>query len=393
MTKAQERQLSGFVFAAWILAHPASSIVSPEPTVNTLAPSFHGAGGFVRPLPSLYVSGYVATHWRAQQYACSEPALVFPAISGDSRTALRTIGTLMKTQKRFTPDLLDRYRCLGRGKGTNEHYVPWHRVGRSDPASSGRSHLQYWRGRQRELLSDLELVTFLFCTMLVGIADIREQFPLSLEESEHELSPPDDSTIAGKYAGSLSIATELQVKHPKVSGSGRSVSWVMTTDLLLTIRQPDGKLTLLAIAVKPNGAADKKRTKELLAIEHMYWKARGVQWLLITPDLYDGLVAETLRNCVSWALEPQADEPGIDFVAMAADRLRGKSMTAALEYLAAEFGSQSKAQLALWQAIWSGRLPIDLRRGWRPHEPLTLLDPAEFRLLNPITSGRSAWSC
>ena len=299
----------------------------------------------------------------------------------------------MKTQKRFTPDLLDRYRRLGRGKGSNEHYVPWHRVGRSDPASSGRSHLQHWRGRQRELLSDLELVAFLFCTMLVDIADIREQFPLSLEESEHELSPPDDSTIAGKYAGSLSIATELQVKHPKVSGGGRSVSWVMTTDLLLTIRQPDGRLTLLAIAVKPNSAADKKRTKELLAIEHMYWKARGVQWLLITPDLYDGLVAETLRNCVSWALEPQADETGIDFVAMAADRLHGKSMTAALEYLAAEFGSQSKAKLALWQAVWSGRLPIDLRRGWRPHEPLALLDPAEFRLLNPITSGRSAWSC
>lgn len=63
MTKAQERQLSGFVFAAWILAHPASSIVSPEPTVNNLAPSFHGASGFVRPLPSLYVSGYVAIHW------------------------------------------------------------------------------------------------------------------------------------------------------------------------------------------------------------------------------------------------------------------------------------------------------------------------------------------
>lgn len=117
MTKAQERQLSGFVFAAWILAHPASSIVSPEPTVNNLAPSFYGAGGFVRPLPSLYVSGYVATHWPAQQYACSEPALVFPALSGDSRTALWTIGTLMKTQKRFTPDLLDRFRRLGRGKG------------------------------------------------------------------------------------------------------------------------------------------------------------------------------------------------------------------------------------------------------------------------------------
>ena len=45
MTKAQERQLSGFVFAAWILAHPASSIVSPEPTVNTLPLLFTGRVG------------------------------------------------------------------------------------------------------------------------------------------------------------------------------------------------------------------------------------------------------------------------------------------------------------------------------------------------------------
>lgn len=57
MTKAQERQLLGFVFAAWILAHPASSIVSPEPTVNAIALSHRGASGFVRPLPSLYVCG------------------------------------------------------------------------------------------------------------------------------------------------------------------------------------------------------------------------------------------------------------------------------------------------------------------------------------------------
>jgi len=299
----------------------------------------------------------------------------------------------MRTQKRFTPDLLDRFRRLGRGKGSNEHYVPWHRVSRSDPASSGRSHLQLWRGRQRELLSDLEWVTFLFCTMVVGIADVREQFPLSLEDNEHELSPPNSSSVASQYPGSLSIATQLQVKHPKVNGGGRSASWVMTTDLLLTIRQPDGELTLLAVAVKPNHAADRTRTKELLAIEQMYWRTRGVRWLLVTPDLYDELVAETLRNCMPWALGPQANESEIDFIALAADRLRGKSLTATLEYLAAEFGGLNNAQLALWQAVWSGRLPTDLRRGWRPHEPLVLMDPAEFRLLNPITSGRSAWSC
>lgn len=297
----------------------------------------------------------------------------------------------MKTQKRFSPNLLDRYSALGRGSGSEKNYLPWHRVGRADPASIGRSHLQLWRGRQRELLSDLEWVTFLFATMLNGIVDIREQFPLSLEDSQHELSAQDDQASVTRYPGSVSTAENLQVKHPKVHGDGRSIHWVMTTDLLLTLRLPNGRRKLLAVAVKPDRAVDRTRTKELLAIEHVYWEKRGVQWLLITPKLYDGLVADTLRNCVPWSLGSPAKKAQIDFVVTSADKLRGRSLTAALTFLTAQFGSHEAAQRALWQTIWSGRLPIDLRRGWRPHEPLNLMAAADFWSLNPIASGRSIW--
>lgn len=77
----------------------------------------------------------------------------------------------MRTTKRFTPDVLDRFRREGRGTGVYTEYIPWHRVSRGDPASRGRSHLLNWRGRQRELLSDGELVMTLFVTMLPGIDD------------------------------------------------------------------------------------------------------------------------------------------------------------------------------------------------------------------------------
>lgn len=299
----------------------------------------------------------------------------------------------MRTQKRFTPDLIDRYRRLGRGSGNDKNYLPWHRVGRGDPASSGRSHLQLWRGRQRELLSDLEWVTFLFATMLKGIIDIREQFPLSLDDCQHELSAQDDQASATRYPGSVSIAADLQVKHPKVHGGGRSIHWVMTTDLLVTLKLPNGQLKLLAIAVKPDRAVDQTRTKELLAIEHAYWEKRGVQWLLVTPKLYDGLVADTLRICFPWAFGSQAKKSQIDFVVESVDKIRGQSLTTALTFLTAQFGSLEVAQRALWQTIWSGRLPIDLRRGWRPHEPLIFMDTADFWSLNPIASGRSIWPC
>ncbi|OIQ70829.1 hypothetical protein GALL_475540 [mine drainage metagenome] len=37
-------------------------------------------------------------------------------------------------------------------------------------------------------------------------------------------------------------------------------------------------------------------------------------------------------------------------------------------------------------------LPLELRRGWRPHLPVTLLEMDDYFRLNPIISRRSAWS-
>jgi hypothetical protein len=50
------------------------------------------------------------------------------------------------------------------------------------------------------------------------------------------------------------------------------------------------------------------------------------------------------------------------------------------------------AQRALWQAVWTGALPVDLRRGWRPHVPFRVISHAAFWDLNPIAARRSAWN-
>jgi hypothetical protein len=77
----------------------------------------------------------------------------------------------MRTTKRFTPKVIARFERQHRGEGTYADYIPWHRVSRGDPASSGRSHLLMWRDRLRELLSDGELVEQLFATMLPDLDD------------------------------------------------------------------------------------------------------------------------------------------------------------------------------------------------------------------------------
>jgi hypothetical protein len=297
----------------------------------------------------------------------------------------------MRTTKRFTPIVLARFSRQNRGQGTQQDYIPWHRVGRSDPSSRGRSHLQSWHGRQRELLSDLEWVEVFFAVMMVNLVDLREQFPLRLEDSAHELSHYRIDAPSGVFPGTLKLAERLRIKHPHISVEGDTVEWTPTTDILLALKSACNTLELLAVSVKPAGKLTRRKI-ELLQLEKTYWEERGVEWLLITPDQYDERVALTLRNSMPWALGLKVEESDYDIVSNMVGRHYGRSLTLVLNQLANHFGEIDHAQRAFWQAVWSGKLLLDLRREWRPHLPITLLSQEMFWALNPIVSRRSAWN-
>lgn len=297
----------------------------------------------------------------------------------------------MRTTKRFTPKVLDRFRRQGRGLGTLKNFVPWHRVGRGDPSSKGRSHLMMWRDRQREVLSDKEWVALFFAITVKFLFDLLEQFPLSLATAAHELSKFTVDASQTTYPGTLELADRLGIKHPKTSGSDATVEWVMSTDLLLVLRSPTGKFELLAVSIKTDEDFSKKRTKELLRLEREYWISRGVTWLLITPSQYDKRVGLRLRDTMPWALERFVSEDDLKVASTLAADLRGRSLTYVLEVLSAKLGSIDHAQRAFWQAVWCGKIPLDLRRGWRPHQPITLLAQEDFVSLNPIASRRTSW--
>lgn len=298
----------------------------------------------------------------------------------------------MRTTKRFTPDVLDRFRREARGIGIYEGYIPWHRVSRGDPASRGRSHLLNWRGRQRELLSDGELVMTLFVTMLSGIDDLREQFPLSLEIAPHEMCDYYPGSIPQSFPGTKDIAAQLGYRHPMVTEKGNATPWVMSTDLLVVLKRANGGLELLAIAYKTSEELKKRRTKQLLEIEQAYWKARNVQWLLITPQQFDKRVGLTLRRVAPWALGIPVPESILRQVADIVSALPEQSLALTLRYLSSVTGEMELAQRALWQAVCLGYLPIDLSRGWRPHLPLKRLTQQDFLAQNPVAMRRSAWT-
>lgn len=304
----------------------------------------------------------------------------------------------MRTQKGFTADVLDRFIREGRGQGIYEDYSGWHRVSRGDPASSGRSHLLRWQGRLLDLMSDGEFRTQLFIQMLPDLEDVLEQLPLDHLASHHPstwYSPGADQHL---YPGTQDIADDLQLKHPSCFGKSRRstgsnhVLWTMSTDVLVVTRSASGGRRFIALAVKPQLNQLNDRKTELLMIEREYWAARGIPWLLITGELYSKAVGLCLTRTCAWALRPPVRQEHIEIAAAHATSLQGESITAVLMAIAAELRSLEAAQDSLWQAIWSGRCPVSLDMGWRPHLPLRPLSSEAFWAQNPVASMRSAWT-
>lgn len=300
----------------------------------------------------------------------------------------------MRKGQRFTPYKLAKWRDNGRGTGTGADYQPWHQVTRDDPSSRGRSHLLNWRfGRLHHLLSDLELVVFAFASMLPGVVDLREQFPLYHSEHLRELATY-DARVSGEVPGTRQIADELGYRHPLARAGNVASPWVMTTDVLLTLRNLAGQIELLAVSAKFSEELIAKRTRQLLEIEREYWRRQSVSWLLLTPDLYAKAVSTAIRIGMPFTIgQPDVAPDLINGCAAMASDLEGRTWLQCCDQVSRLFAVTTQtAQSALWQSIWSGRLPGSLARMARVGEPLELLSPADFWEQNPIASRRTSWS-
>lgn len=295
----------------------------------------------------------------------------------------------MRTVKKFTPKVLDRFLREQRGTGTGTKYLAWHQVSRGDPASRGRSHLLPIAQRHLNLLSDNEKAAVLFGLLVPDLVEAREQFKLALEEADHELAAYDANYICMRRPGTRQICAHAAIRHPLARGAGRSEPWVMTTDCLLTIRIGD-RLDLLAVSAKDREAFT-TRKRQLLAVERNYWEARGVPWLLITPATYHVDVRKCLERSWPWVFLSQPFPLDDWTLSELLAFCPGRPLSQVLEWLASRVGTLDAAQRAFWQAVWARKLPLDLRRGWRPHLPVRLLSLTDFDELNPVVARRSSW--
>lgn len=278
---------------------------------------------------------------------------------------------------------IKRYHKEGRGKGIGKDYKPWLKVERSGLPSKGKSSILLYNGRQHHFFSKGEVSCFLLATMLADFLEAREQFPLNLEPSEHEILAYTEEKAEEFFPGTRQIAEELGIRHPRDP-------WVMSTDLLISFRIGT-VIKFLAISYKPSLPTDKRKL-DLLRIEKAYWEARGIKWLFITADLITRSFANQLQALRVFALD---DNINLDYKLMQLMVSEMQSFKGSyaqfIQYFINLGHDNSLAKKAFWTGYWYGLIPLKITGRFNPCAPLEAMPPLEFLRMNPIFTESSAW--
>lgn len=161
----------------------------------------------------------------------------------------------------------------GRGQGRLDQYKPWLKI--QDVGSIGLStRVKGWKtNRIHHFLSKLELSCFYLFEWSENISDIREQFPLDLDETK-------------------AIAQELGINHPADPKTKEPI--VMTTDFLITIKSQINAIDV-ARTVKYSKDLNNKRTLEKFEMERVYWHNREIDWSIITEREINSTIVENIK--------------------------------------------------------------------------------------------------
>jgi hypothetical protein len=252
--------------------------------------------------------------------------------------------------KRLTSQRFEAFLKEGRGMGRGADYKPWINANRASSKGYSFSVTGRTTGRRHQLLSGWEFGTFQIVDRRRDVIDIREQFPLL------PLHVP------------VALAKNLGLRAPRPREGGIHV---MTTDFLIDMA--DG--SRLAVAVKPfTTLLERKRTREILAIEQAYWAALNVPFQVVTDKEITQDMIYNLDAIYSFRDAPSVlDHKGIgECAARLRESLHGPgrlSLAAVCQNLDKTSGLPGATHLGvLLHLLWRGDLQIDLRRRLFPLE-------------------------
>ena len=160
----------------------------------------------------------------------------------------------------------------GWGAGTGANYKPYIKVNEFNSLGTTCNPVDWKTGRTMHFLSQGEMYLYHLLRFREDVIDIREQFPLELEET-------------------LAIAKDLGYKHPK------NKSTRMTSDLLVDF--VDGTQTVYSVK-RSSKDLENKRTREILAIEEAYWKAKDIDFKIIFTENLDINTVTNIRLVVEF---------------------------------------------------------------------------------------------
>lgn len=190
----------------------------------------------------------------------------------------------------WTYKKMKKYLKENRGMGQLNEYVPWITV--YDFPSKGMAVRAYGNKTNRihHLLSNIEYAYFLLLDSEPKVVDIREQFPLfDLELAIH-------------------IANKIDVKYP--TDPTTNTPHILTADFMVTMRDSDNNLIDMARTIKSTNELSKRRVCEKFEIERLYWKAKNVDWKIVTEKSFSTTLTNNLAmlfNAYS-ALESRFEE-------------------------------------------------------------------------------------
>ncbi|RNB79753.1 heteromeric transposase endonuclease subunit TnsA [Brevibacillus fluminis] len=145
------------------------------------------------------------------------------------------------------------------GQLTGKNYKPSLTVRSFSSEGNAIRAFGYTSGREHHLLSNLEYYYFLLLDWNESVVDMREQYPLSIEET-------------------IRIAESKGIPHPKQKNKNPVV---MTSDFNITVIR-DGRKQSIVRTVKPSIKLEDKRTIEKFEIERAYWQEHGISWGIVT---------------------------------------------------------------------------------------------------------------
>ncbi|MCH6265102.1 TnsA endonuclease N-terminal domain-containing protein [Neobacillus citreus] len=176
----------------------------------------------------------------------------------------------------------------GRGQGLGKDYQPWTKT--HEYSSKGRATriLGIKTGRIHHLQSDNQYRAFLTFEYCGKVVDIRETYPL-LDVLE-VIDDKDD------------------LRFDKFQDKETKELYVITTNFVLTVREPNGTEKYVARTIKNTSELKRKITIEKLEIERRYWSQKGIDWKVITEKQLPRQLAKNIEWVRETLLEGSEEE-------------------------------------------------------------------------------------